>query len=169
MPPPPDDFVPLCRITRAHSLGGDVIIDAFHDPKTLMGYGTLTTAEGRSFSIKKSRPQGKSWALHLETINTRTDAEALRGLILGITRSRLPPVVEEDTWYHTDLLGCTVLDQETSEILGHVVAVQNYGAGDFFELKTPAGKDITLPLIPEAVIAIHLPEKQILACSRFCL
>ena len=80
---PVDDFVPLCRILRPHSLGGDVIIHAYHDPKTLMTYGPLKTVTGDAFVVKKTRPQGKGWVLHLEGISTRTHAETLRGVELG--------------------------------------------------------------------------------------
>jgi 16S rRNA processing protein RimM len=165
---PVDDFVPLCRILRPHSLGGDVIIHAYHDPKTLMGYGTLTTATGNTFMIKKSRPQGKGWVLHLEGLSNRNDAETLRGFELGVARSRLP-VLDEDTWYHTDLIGSVVVDEDSGDILGRVMAVQNYGAGDFFDIQTPTGGEVTLPLIKDAVVDIRLPEKKIVARRGFCL
>ena len=165
---PADDFVPLCRILRPHSLGGDVIIHAYHDPKTLMTYGPLKTVTGDAFVVKKTRPQGKGWVLHLEGISTRTHAETLRGTELGVARSALP-VLEDDAWYHTDLIGSVVVDEESGDVLGQVIAVQNYGAGDFFDIQTPSGGVVTLPLIKDAVVDIRLPEKKIVARRGFCL
>ena len=163
-----EDFVPLCRVVRPHGLRGDVMIHAYHDPKTLTHYGPLVTASGVVLAVQASRPQGKGWALHLEGITTRDQAEALRGIELGVARTALP-ALEADAWYHTDLLGSVVVDADNGDVLGRVVAVQNYGAGDFFDIQTPTGGEMTLPLTKDAVVEIHLPDKKIVARRGFCL
>jgi 16S rRNA processing protein RimM len=163
-----DDFVPLCRIVRPHGLRGEVMIHAYHDPKTLTHYGPLHTAAGVALMIKKSHAQGKGWALNLEGVTTRDHAEALRGVELGVARSALP-TLEDDAWYHTDLIGSVVVDEDSGDVLGQVIAVQNYGAGDFFDIQTPSGGEVTLPLIKDAVVDIALPEKKIVARRDFCL
>ena len=68
-------------------------------------------------------------------IADRTAAEALRGTLLTVPRSALPPL-EEGEYYHADLIGLPC-EGAAGEALGTVVAVENFGAGDMLEIEAP--------------------------------
>jgi len=73
-------------------------------------------------------------------------AEALRGSLVEIDRSALPPL-EEGEYYHADLVGLLCVDREGREV-GKVVGVENYGASDLLEIEKPDGKRALIPFKP---------------------
>jgi 16S rRNA processing protein RimM len=79
-------------------------------------------------------------------ITDRTAAEALRGALVTIPRSALPPL-EEGEYYHADLVGLRCESPE-GHLLGTVAAIENFGAGDILEIETPAGKKAMVPFRP---------------------
>jgi 16S rRNA processing protein RimM len=70
-------------------------------------------------------------------------AEALRGLLVEVDRSALPPL-EEGEYYHADLIGLPAVDQQ-GEPVGTVSAVENYGAGDLLEIEAADGRRALIP------------------------
>jgi 16S rRNA processing protein RimM len=73
----------------------------------------------------------------------RSAAEALRGSLVEVDRSQLPPL-EEGEYYHADLIGLPVADRD-GQAVGTVVAVENYGAGDLLEIELDGGKSSLIP------------------------
>ena len=87
----------------------------------------------------------------LEGVADRNAAEALNGTALYIMREKLPPPEDEDDFYHSDLIGLEArLDD--GHVLGEVVAVPNYGAGDILEVKDPRSGDTYLYPFTRAVV-----------------
>ena len=76
-------------------------------------------------------------------MSDRAAAEALRGSLVEIDRSALPPL-EEGEYYHADLIGLPCDDREGNAI-GTVVAVENFGAGDLLEIELEGGKRSLIP------------------------
>ena len=68
-------------------------------------------------------------------VETKEQADALRGLRLFIPRASLP-APDEDEFYLADLIGLTAVTPE-GETLGLIKSVQDFGAGDILEI-TPA-------------------------------
>lgn len=125
----------LGRFGAAHGVRGEVRLQSFtQDPLSIASYGALTDKSGaKSFTLLSVRPQGKDmFVARVEGVTDRAGAEALNGVELYVAREKLPPP-EEDEFYLADLIG---LRAETREgvLLGHVVAVRNFGAGDILEV-----------------------------------
>jgi 16S rRNA processing protein RimM len=76
-------------------------------------------------------------------IENRNAAEALRGQLVTIPRSALPPL-EEGEYYHADLIGLPC-EAAGGERLGTVVAVENFGAGDIIEIEKVDGRRTMVP------------------------
>ena len=101
-------------------------------------------AERRLLSVRDS---GKTAVARFEGVSDRSGAEALRGSLVEIERSALPPL-KEDEYYHVDLIGLPAVDRDGQRI-GIVVAVENYGAGDLLEIETEAGRRSLIPFKPQ--------------------
>jgi 16S rRNA processing protein RimM len=81
--------------------------------------------------------------VRIEGVGDRMAAGALTGVELYVAREFLPQP-EEDEFYLSDLEG---LRAETAEgvVLGRVVAVHNFGAGDILEIAPPEGESLLFP------------------------
>ena len=71
------------------------------------------------------------------------DLDAMRGTLLHAPREAMPDA-EEGEFYVADLIGMAVVHVDGRE-LGHVAAVQNFGAGELIEVKPAKGGSFLLP------------------------
>ncbi|MBC8338359.1 MAG: 16S rRNA processing protein RimM [Rhodospirillales bacterium] len=129
-----EDRVCVGAIAGARGLKGEVRIKSFTgDPDDISAYGPVWTEdESRSFKVTvKSRAKGLLIA-RLDGVNDRTEADALKGTRLYVSRDALP-APEDGVFYHADLVGLTA-ETETGEALGTVQAIHNFGAGDILEI-----------------------------------
>ena len=132
------------------------------DPMAALNYGPLETEDGaRQFEIESLRPAKDFLVARLKGVDDRNAAEMLRNIDLFVPRDRLPPIEEDDTFYHADLVGLSAVTPDGAA-LGTVMAMHNFGAGDVVEIALP-GSDRTLmvPFTDAAVPEIDLKAKRI--------
>lgn len=140
--------VTLAAIVGAHGVGGEVRLKLF-------GEGVESLKRFRAFNdsaltLSKLRDDSKGGAIaRFAEVNDRNAAEALRGTLLTVPRSALPPLGEGE-YYHADLIGLAAVSNDGAD-LGEVIAVENFGAGDVIEIKRPTGKRFMVPMRVEAV------------------
>ncbi|MDP9196415.1 MAG: ribosome maturation factor RimM [Pseudomonadota bacterium] len=146
------------QIMAPHGVKGLVRVRSFaENPEDIGTYAPLTDESGgRVFRLHLQAPVRDHWIVRIEGVADRNAAEALSGQKLYVDRSLLPePAAGE--YYHTDLIGLTVMQEQEGARVGEVVAVHNYGAGDFLEIRLE-GRPATemLPLN-----SAHVPEIRI--------
>ena len=88
-------------------------------------------------------------------VNGRRQAEALRGTVLTVASTALPPLAEGE-YYHAELIGLAAVT-DAGAALGTTIAVHNFGATDIVEIALDPPPDkgqktIMVPVIPQAVI-----------------
>ena len=153
--------VQMAIIGAAHGIKGEVRIKPFTgDPAALIDYSPLKAADGRLFHITAIRPQGEVVVARLKGVNDRNAAEALNGTALFVERASLPEDLEEDEFYHADLIGMTARDDE-GVVLGTVKAVLNFGGGDILEIVLTGGKDALIPFTKAAVPAVDTKARSV--------
>ncbi len=139
-----DTPVTLAAIAGAHGVTGEVRLKLFGDgPESLNAYKSFEAA-GRSLTLKSIRPGPAGAVARFAEISDRNVAEALRGTLLTVPRSALPPLGEGE-YYHADLIGLTCISSD-GDPLGTLVAVENFGAGDIIEIERPDGKRFMAPI-----------------------
>lgn len=145
-------------IASAHGIKGAVKVKTFTEsPINILAYGPLKDEKGKKYVLKLVRSVSTdSVIVALEGVSDRNQAEGLRGTKLYIERSQLPGVDEEE-FYHSDLIGLTVKDLGEKDI-GQVQAIGNFGAGDFLEIKSADHHLYTIPFTRDAVPKIQLAE-----------
>lgn len=131
----PQRRVLLGHVASAHGIRGEVLIKSYTDvPEDIAAYGPLSDEEGRrQLEIRVVRVTQKGVIARVKGIEDRNAAEALKGIKLHVAREHLPAATE-DEFYHSDLIGLTVVDP-AGTMLGEVLAIQNYGAGDLLEIR----------------------------------
>ncbi len=138
----PDKLILLGHISTAQGIRGEVVIKSLtEDPADIGTYGPLQSEDGsKTFEIEVVRVAKKGVIARIEGITDRTAAEALRGTKLFVPRDRLPEPAKDEV-YHADLIGLEAVAPDGT-VVGEVVAVQNFGAGDLLEVRL-AGKQRT--------------------------
>lgn len=151
------------RVAGAFGVKGEVRITAFTaDPMALVGYRDLQREDGApGLTLTGGRPTKGGVIVRAQEVETREQAEALRGLRLYIPRDILPEP-EEDEFYVTDLIGLAV-ETAGGEPLGRVKEVRDFGAGDILEIQPPSGASWYLPFTREAVPEVRIAQGKVIA------
>ena len=162
------DRICIGAIAGAFGIAGEVRLKSFcSEPTDIAAYGALSSEDGsREFRITLTRPVAGGLGARIAGVNTREEAEALRGTSLYVPRDRLP-TLPDDEFYHADLIGLTAFDTG-GETLGKVTAIHNHGAGDIIEISPIGHKSalllpFTKTIVPNIDIAagrlvVDLPE-----------
>jgi 16S rRNA processing protein RimM len=93
----------------------------------------------------------------LEGVVGREAAEALRGSDLLVPRAALPPLDEDEFW-PDDLVGLAVRSRAGNDV-GTVTQVLGLPSCDVLEVRRPAGGDLLVPLIRDAVPELDLEAR----------
>lgn len=148
--------VQMAVIGAAHGIRGEVRVKSFTgDPLALGDYGPLYAEDGRRFDIAATRPSGEVVVVRFKQVADRNAAETLTGLALFIDRSALPADLEDEEFYHADLIGLAVRDA-AGEAIGKVHAFHDYGAGDILELRLADGRGAMVPFTRAAVPVVDI-------------
>ena len=134
------DWVILARVRRARGIRGEVVVETF---------GSSSDRFQPGLRVFVARPEGgdagtpaeveRAWlhntelVLKLRGIDTRNDAETLRGAELRIPDEERPPAPEGE-YYLSDLIGCRV-ERPDGAFVGEVFAWHDYGAAPLLELR----------------------------------
>ncbi len=159
------NLVLLGRFGAPHGVRGEIRLQSFTgDPLAIATYGPLTDKSGaKSFTLLSIRPQGKDMLVaRVEGVTDRSGAERLTGVELHIDRDRLPLPEDEDEFYLADLVGLRA-ETRAGEVIGRIVAVRNFGAGDILEVAPSGGGETLLfPFTKAVVPVVSIAEARVL-------
>ncbi len=132
-----DRMIAVGRVAGAFGVRGEVRITAFtEEPLALARFRELKRQDGSAgLTVLTARDAKGGIVCRCAGVETKEQADALRGLRLFIPRASLP-APDEDEFYLADLIGLTAVTPE-GETLGLIKSVQDFGAGDILEI-TPA-------------------------------
>lgn len=146
-----------------HGVRGEMRLKSFTgDPLAITDYAPLTDKSGqRRYVLKKARPfKDDLLIVSVEGVTDRDAAAKLTNLELYASRDVMPPA-EEDEFYHADLIGLQAKDPD-GKIIGFVLAMHNFGAGDIIEIKpVDGGQTLLLPFTKTIVPHINLTDETI--------
>lgn len=156
------DKICVGAIGGAFGVRGEVRLKSFcARAEDIATYGPLATEDGkRSFAVKLTRPVNGGLGARLTGVDTKEQADALKGTTLWADRAALPSL-PDDEFYHADLIGLEVVDTGGVS-LGRVRAVHDHGAGDILEVLGPSGV-LLVPFTRAAVPTVDLTAGRIVA------
>lgn len=128
----PDDAIEVGRVLGAWGVKGWVRIQAFSpDPQALFSSRQWLLARSAADAPPGARPEsfqrirlrdvrehGDGIVAHFHDVDDRSAAEALRGLLVVVSRQSFP-TPDADEYYWVDLIGCEVVNRQ-GERLGRV-------------------------------------------------
>lgn len=158
------DRICVGSVAGAFGVRGEVRLKSYcADPEAIADYGPLYTKDGsKSFTLTLTRPVAGGLGARISGVNTKEDADAMRGTDLYADRERLPSL-PDDEFYHADLIGLEVRDTG-GVLLGKVRAIHNHGAGDILEIFAPGRKHaLLLPFTLASVPTVDIKAGRIVA------
>jgi 16S rRNA processing protein RimM len=156
------EWVELGRIGSPYGVLGWMHIQSFTEPvEGILDYPVwgLRQAVGARTSYRRveGRIQGRGLVARLEGVTDRDAAALLRGAMIEVARSELPPPGQRE-YYRGDLLGFTVRNLEGVELgkLDHFVE----GPGD--AMMVVAGtSEYWIPAIPQYLRKVDLESREL--------
>jgi 16S rRNA processing protein RimM len=147
MPPAADQQrIALAAVAGAQGIKGELRLKLFGEGADSLALHKTVYLGGVERRLLSVRDAGKMAVARIEGINDRNAAEALRGQLIEIDQSALPPL-EDGEYYHADLIGLPCEDLEGKHA-GTVIAVEKFGARDLLEVERPDGKRSLIPFKP---------------------
>lgn len=158
----PQGKVCIAQFGAAHGIRGEVRVKLFaEDPDALVAYGPLETADGaRRFEFLSARESKTIFVCRVKGLNNRNDVEALTGTRLYVDRDQLPEL-EEEEFYHSDLIGLDVRLEDGSSI-GSIVAIHDFGSGDMLDVMPKRGKGYYIPFTRAVVPEVKVSQGYVL-------
>lgn len=137
-------------------------IQSFTDPpEGLLDYRTwglrLGATSQASYRLAEGRMQGRGLVARLEGVSDRNAAALLRGALIEVRRSELPPPGQRE-YYRADLIGCVVRNLEGVE-LGRLDHFVEAAAG---AMMVVVGKnEYWIPAVPEYLRKVDLEGRSL--------
>lgn len=157
-----NDRICLGAFAGSHGVRGETKVKCFtQDAADICSYGTLESEDGKTFyELSYVRVDKLGAICRVKGINNPEDMQSLKGTRLYVNRDKLPEPDDEEEFYHVDLIGLDVRDEEGVS-LGSIKSVQDFGAGDLLEID-PSVTDgeaepsffipFTLEVVPEVKV-----------------
>lgn len=128
----PTDLLEVGRITKAHGLRGEVVVFLSTDRVERAAVGSVLHTERGELRVLSSKPHQDRWIVRFDGVDSREDAEALRGLALSAA-----PLEDPDALWVHELIGCSVQTLDGVE-RGVIESVLDNPASDLLVLDTGA-------------------------------
>lgn len=165
----PEEWLEIGTIIGAHGLNGEVKVfpdSDFPERFTQPGLRWLSTSQNSSMPEEIQLLKGRFierkgiYVIKLANINYRDQSEALKGAKL-LVRSNDRPTLADGEYYLADLIGLTVIDQQTQAVVGSVVSIASAG-NDLLEVQlTDTTKTVLIPFVPALVPIVDIAARRI--------
>jgi 16S rRNA processing protein RimM len=147
------------EVIKPHGVQGELKVHPITDNplrfKKLKEVILVQNQFSRRLHVVNANVQSGVVYLTLEGVNTRDEADKLRGWAVKIDRADVPPLKEG--WYYFELEGMQVYERDT--LLGTLTQVIRTGANDVYLVKGSNG-EICVPALKSVVKNVDVPEKR---------
>lgn len=159
-------MVRIAKLGEPFGIKGGIKIWPFFDlidtlkkgQKIYLSWGD-TLLVRRELSLENIREHNKGYVIYFSEIETREDAEKIRGNWLLMEEEDLPKL-PEGQYYTYQIMGLSVYE-ESGEYLGKVKEILETGSNDVYIVEGEE-EDIYIPAIKDVIVEINLEEGKII-------
>ena len=153
------------RVLKPQGIKGEVKImpltddlDMLAEIKTVYISGTSRVdGVGEPVAVKNCSVRGDGAYILLAGVNTRNDAELLRGKELYIDKKDMK--LKKGVYYVKDISGCRLYDSENA-LLGVITQIDNFGSADVYTAEND-GRVFRFPFIKALKAKVDLENKTV--------
>ncbi|HIZ55241.1 MAG TPA: ribosome maturation factor RimM [Firmicutes bacterium] len=152
-------FLETGQIVTTHGIAGAVKVRPWCDtPDFLTEFETLYFDHGKvPMQVENARVFKDMVLIKFAGVSDMTAAQKLRGRVIYADREDI--ILPEGSYFIQDLIGLSVVDaDQPAHCYGRLTEVIQPGANDVYTVRTPEGKDVLIPVIPDVVIRTDLAE-----------
>jgi 16S rRNA processing protein RimM len=155
------EFLVVGKLGKPHGIHGEIVMDVYTDfPDRLQaGVMVFVGPHYQRIQITKRRPHSRGLLLSLAGFQTREAVAELCNLIVFV-RTADRPKLEEGEFYHHQLLGLKVIDEEGTS-LGKITRILETGANDVYVVQSESGTEVLIPAIDSVILDIDLAKAQL--------
>ena len=152
----PTRLVIVGRVVAARGPRGEVQVDVISDSPDRFSAGGFLYLNDQPHRIQSSSmlPKGRV-SLKLEGINSRSEAESLRGNLLMVPEGMVPPLAEGD-YYHFQIVDMHVYTEE-GEYLGQITQILSTGSNDVYVVSR-GGEELLIPAVDEVIKEVDVEK-----------
>jgi 16S rRNA processing protein RimM len=148
-----EGFVTVGRVLGARGVRGELRIEPLTDFPERFQRGAQLWIGGARYIVRLSRMHRGALLLQLEGVDTRGEADALRGLLLELPEAAVAEL-GEGQYYRHHIIGLEVVST-AGEALGRVAEIVETGANDVYAVRNDEG-ELLLPAIDDVIKQIDL-------------
>lgn len=156
----PEGYMAVGLLTSAHGLRGEIKVELHTDfpERFAPGVELYLGEQLEKVTIQSARPHQGQVLLQFQGLESREDADTLRGLWAFIPDEQAVEL-EEDTYFVHDIIGLSVQTAD-GQLLGTVEDVLFTGANDVYIVKTAdePSREILLPAIGDVIKQVDLAQ-----------
>ncbi len=154
----------VARIGKPHGIRGEVTVQVLTDaPGDRFVPGTQFVVEPASagpLTILSARWNKDILLLAFEEIETRNEAETVRGAKLFIETEELDADDDDEGWYEHELEGLEV--RVGDQVVGKVSGLRTLPVQDLLVVTATDGKEVLIPFVEQIVPEVNVGEGYIL-------
>jgi len=154
------DYLRIGAVVRAHGVRGAIkVVPTTDDPRRFLDLAEVFVEQGGSYrpvAVLQAQLLNDGVSLQLAGIDTRDEAEKLRGAYLCVDRAHAVTLAP-DSYFVADLVGCEALDT-AGRRLGRVTDVLSLPANDVYEID---GGRLLVPALKRVLATVDLAGKRI--------
>ena len=150
------------KLHRAHGVQGEIIMEVLTDfPERLKTGDTLFVGtDHQPVRLKSRRWHNQNLLVSFEGYLNPEAVSAFINQLVQVRADDRPPLPEGE-YYHHQLLGLQVVDENGTQI-GRLKQILETGANDVYIVQPEQGKEILLPAIDSVLQSIDLAHGQII-------
>jgi 16S rRNA processing protein RimM len=146
------------EIGKPHGLAGEVyVVPISDDPRRFQPDSKLIRDTGQPLVVESSRRYRHRLLVKFAGVNTRTDAEELRGPLFVSRHEQR--TLQEDEYWPRDLEGCAVVDT-AGRALGRVVGIVPRPVQDLLRIETGEGERL-VPLVKDIIVSVDTDARRV--------
>lgn len=153
----------VARIGKPHGIRGEVTVQVLTDaPGDRFVPGTQFVVEPASagpLTVESARWNKDILLLAFEEVETRNEAEALRGAKLYVETEELDED-DDEGWYEHELVGLDV--RVGDQVVGKVSGLHTMPVQDLLVVTDRDGKEILIPFVEQIVPEVNVADKYVL-------
>jgi 16S rRNA processing protein RimM len=155
---PQSQWVTIAVLTRVRGNRGELAavpyttnLERFQNLKRVFLFGG-----GKEFPVESVWMHGRELIFKFAGIDSISDAEPLRQSEVRVpVEERVP--LEQDEYFHSDLVGCQVIDRATGRSLGVVTGYDDAAGSGILEV----GKNLLVPFARAICVVIDVASRRI--------